>query len=158
MADQPQDVLEQAFREQDRVTISFSGAEDVVLIDMATKLTDKVNVFSLDTGRLHDETYEFIKQVEAHYGITIDMIRPDEQAVEEFVAAKGMFSFYEDGHEECCNIRKITPLRGHLQHWDAWITGQRRDQSPTRSEVGTVEADTAFSTDDHQVTKYNPSG
>ncbi len=154
MAETPQDILSQAL--ENRATISFSGAEDVVLIDMARKITDEFSVFSLDTGRLHQETYDFINQVSAHYGIEIELVKPDEKAVADFVAAKGMFSFYEDGHEECCNIRKITPLRAHLLSWDGWITGQRRDQSPTRSEVGLIEADTAFSTDEHKVTKYNP--
>lgn len=156
MAERPQDIIETAFSSHDKVTISFSGAEDVVLIDMACNVASEVNVFCLDTGRLHPETYQFIEDVRDHYGVEIDVISPDGAAVAALVKAKGLYSFYEDGHQECCSVRKITPLRGHLAHWDAWITGQRRDQSPTRSEVQTREVDTAFSTDDHQVTKYNP--
>lgn len=157
MAKSPQTILQEAFAKHDKVTISFSGAEDVVLIDMACSLVKEVQVFCLDTLRLHKETHSFIERVRAHYPTAnIEMIQPDATAVADFEAAKGQFSFYEDGHEECCNIRKIAPLRTHLQNWDAWITGQRRDQSPTRAEVQQVETDTAFSTDQHTITKYNP--
>jgi phosphoadenosine phosphosulfate reductase len=140
----------------DRIAISFSGAEDVVLIDMATKLQTDVQVFSLDTGRLHPETYRFIERVRDHYGIRIDLLSPDPQDVQELVRRKGLFSFYRDGHQECCSIRKIKPLRRHLAGLDAWITGQRRDQSVTRVDVPTVQDDAAFSTVDHSVVKFNP--
>jgi phosphoadenosine phosphosulfate reductase len=156
MTERTEDIIRQAFAENGKVTISFSGAEDVVLIDMACNLTDDVNAFCLDTGRLHPETYQFIEEVREHYGVDIDVVSPDGQAVADFVKAKGLYSFYEDGHQECCSIRKIAPLRQHLAHWDAWITGQRRDQSPTRSEVQTREQDKAFSTPEHVITKYNP--
>src|SRR5262249_22277806 len=140
----------------DRIAISFSGAEDVVLIDMATKLRADVQVFSLDTGRLHPETYRFIERVRDHYGIRIDLLSPDPQDVQDLVRRKGLFSFYRDGHQECCSIRKIKPLRRHLAGLNAWITGQRRDQSVTRVDVPTMQDDAAFSTIDHPVVKYNP--
>jgi len=140
----------------DRIAISFSGAEDVVLIDMATKIQADVQVFSLDTGRLHPETYRFIERVRDHYGIRIDLLSPDPHDVQDLVRRKGLFSFYRDGHQECCSIRKIKPLRRHLSGLDAWITGQRRDQSVTRVDVPTVQDDAAFSTVDHPVVKFNP--
>jgi phosphoadenosine phosphosulfate reductase len=140
----------------DQIAISFSGAEDVVLIDIATKLRADVRVFSLDTGRLHPETYRFIEQIRDHYGIQIDLLAPDAQDVQDLVSRKGLFSFYRDGHQECCSIRKIKPLRRHLAGLDAWITGQRRDQSITRSDVPTEQDDAAFSTVDHKVVKFNP--
>jgi phosphoadenosine phosphosulfate reductase len=151
-------VLADAFERfaPDRIAISFSGAEDVVLIDMATKLRTDVQVFSLDTGRLHPETYRFIERVRDHYGVRIDLLSPDPQDVQELVRRKGLFSFYRDGHQECCSIRKIKPLRRHLAGLDAWITGQRRDQSVTRVDVPTVQDDAAFSTVDHPVVKFNP--
>ncbi|MEX2326472.1 MAG: phosphoadenosine phosphosulfate reductase family protein, partial [Pseudomonadales bacterium] len=123
----PTDVLQAAYTQHDaaKVAISFSGAEDVVLIDMACQLSDEVRIFSLDTGRLHPETYQFIETVREHYGIEIEVLSPDAAAVEQLVKEKGLFSFYEDGHTECCGIRKIEPLRRHLTHLDAWITGQR---------------------------------
>ncbi|WP_439858788.1 phosphoadenylyl-sulfate reductase [Pseudomonas sp. MBLB4136] len=154
----PQDILKLAFEHfGDELWISFSGAEDVVLVDMAWKLNKQVKVFSLDTGRLHPETYRFIDQVREHYGIAIEVLSPDATALETMVKAKGLFSFYKDGHEECCGIRKIAPLRKKLATVKAWATGQRRDQSPgTRSQVAAVEIDGAFSTADKPLYKFNP--
>jgi phosphoadenosine phosphosulfate reductase len=154
----PQDILKLAFEHfGDELWLSFSGAEDVVLVDMAWKLNKNVKVFSLDTGRLHPETYRFIEQVREHYGIAIEVLSPDATALEALVKEKGLFSFYKDGHEECCGIRKIAPLRRKLTTLAAWITGQRRDQSPgTRSQVAVVEIDTAFSTAENTLYKFNP--
>ncbi|CAI0431111.1 unnamed protein product [Linum tenue] len=113
-----------------------SGAEDVALIEYA-KLTGRpFRVFSLDTGRLNPETYQFFDAVEKHYGIRIEYMFPDAVEVQALVRSKGLFSFYEDGHQECCRVRKVRPLRRALKGLRAWITGQRKDQSPgTRSEV-----------------------
>ncbi|MFP6795841.1 MAG: phosphoadenylyl-sulfate reductase [Pseudomonadales bacterium] len=155
----PMDVLADAFSrfEAGQISISFSGAEDVVLIEMAFQLLgNDVRVFSLDTGRLHPETYRYINEVRNHYGISIDMLSPDPANLEQLVREKGLFSFYQDGHQECCSIRKIQPLKRHLSHLDAWITGQRRDQSVTRSELPKEQQDSAFSTPDHPITKFNP--
>ncbi|MCY7392313.1 MAG: phosphoadenylyl-sulfate reductase [Leptolyngbyaceae cyanobacterium CAN_BIN12] len=153
----PQKILERSLSLFDNIAISFSGAEDVVLIDMAHRLNKTVKVFSLDTGRLHPETYQFIDRVRKHYGIAIDILFPDAAQVEEMVTAKGLFSFYEDGHNECCGIRKVAPLRRKLSTLDAWITGQRQDQNPaTRGKVPVVQADTAFSAGDRALIKFNP--
>ncbi|KAF9590269.1 hypothetical protein IFM89_032277, partial [Coptis chinensis] len=118
------------------IAIAFSGAEDVALIEYA-KLTGRpFRVFSLDTGRLNPETYEFFDTVEKRYGIHIEYMFPDAVEVQGLVRTKGLFSFYEDGHQECCRVRKVRPLRRALKGLKAWITGQRKDQSPgTRSEV-----------------------
>ena len=154
----PQDILKLAFEHfGDELWLSFSGAEYVVLVDMAWKLNKNVKVFSLDTGRLHPETYRFIEQVREHYGISIEILSPDHAALEAMVKEKGLFSFYRDGHGECCGIRKIAPLRRKLAHVKAWATGQRRDQSPgTRSQVAVVEIDSAFSTPENTLYKFNP--
>ena len=154
----PQAVLEDAFSRfaPDRIAISFSGAEDVVLIDMAAQLVDELQVFSLDTGRLHPETYAFIEQVREHYGVDIEVLMPDPEEVNEMVRKKGLFSFYRDGHQECCAIRKIQPLRKKLATLDAWITGQRRDQSVTRTEVPQWQDDQAFGTAERPLVKVNP--
>lgn len=122
--------------------ISFSGAEDVMLIDLAAKSGHPFSVFSLDTGRLHAETYRFIERVRKHYGVEISVTAPDTVAVEDLVRRKGFFSFYDDGHSECCGVRKVGPLRKVLTRYAAWITGQRRDQSPTRADVPLVQLDT----------------
>nr|WP_290221358.1 phosphoadenylyl-sulfate reductase [Trichocoleus desertorum] len=153
----PQRILERALSMYDNIAISFSGAEDVVLIDMAYRIKKDIKVFSLDTGRLHSETYQFIDRVRKHYGITIEMMYPDTAQVEALVTEKGLFSFYEDGHKECCGIRKVEPLRRKLGTLDAWITGQRKDQNPsTRATVPVVQVDTAFSNDERQLIKFNP--
>lgn len=153
----PQKILECALSLFDNIAISFSGAEDVVLIDMAHRLNKNFKVFSLDTGRLHAETYQFLDRVRKHYGITIEVMYPDSAQVEALVKEKGFFSFYEDGHKECCDVRKVAPLRRKLATLDAWITGQRKDQNPsTRACVPVVQVDNAFSTEDHQLIKFNP--
>lgn len=153
----PRAILKEALARYDNIAISFSGAEDVVLIEMAHKLTDNLQVFTLDTGRLHPETYEFVERVRKHYGIEIEVLFPDSAEVQEMVNKKGLFSFYEDGHSECCGIRKVNPLKRKLATVDAWITGQRKDQSPgTRNDVPVVQADSAFSSDDKTLVKFNP--
>lgn len=137
--------------------IAFSGAEDVLLIEYAHQSGLPYRVFSLDTGRLHPETYRFFDTVERHYGIRIDYCFPDTAAVERLVRTKGMFSFYQDGHQECCGIRKVEPLRRQLAGLRAWITGQRRDQSPTRATVPVVQVDPAFTgLNGGELIKWNP--
>jgi phosphoadenosine phosphosulfate reductase len=127
----------------DEIAISFSGAEDVLLIELAcTALAPiKPRVFSLDTGRLHPETYRFFATVERHYDLRIEYAFPQAPAVEAMVRHKGLFSFYDDGHQECCGIRKVEPLRRQLAGLRAWVTGQRRDQSNTRNDVPVFERD-----------------
>ena len=138
----------------------FSGAEDVALIEYA-KLTGRpFRVFSLDTGRLNPETYRFFDTVEKHYGIRIEYMFPDAVEVQALVRNKGLFSFYEDGHQECCSVRKVRPLKRALKGLRAWITGQRKDQSPgTRSEIPIVQVDPVFEGMDGGVgslVKWNP--
>src|SRR5262245_29178970 len=126
--------------------IAFSGAEDVVLVHMASAMKLPFSVFTLDTGRLHAETYRFIERIRKHYGVEITLMSPDAAALEAFVKEKGLFSFYDDGHEQCCGIRKVEPLRRALGRLSAWATGQRRDQSPaTRAAIPVVERDRSFS-------------
>lgn len=152
-----QEIIRYAVESFDNIAISFSGAEDVVLIDMAAKIGKRFQVFSLDTGRLHAETYQFIETVRKHYNIDIDVVMPEASKVEQLVKAKGLFSFYEDDHKECCGIRKIAPLRKQLLTVDAWITGQRRDQSPgTRADVPIIQDDKAFARPNESLTKFNP--
>jgi phosphoadenosine phosphosulfate reductase len=154
----PRDILELALQEYSpEIGIAFSGAEDVVLIDMATTIGLPFKVFCLDTGRLHPETYQFIEKVRTHYGITIDAVFPQPQAVEALVRDKGLFSFYVDGHKECCGIRKVEPLMRALAPLRAWVTGQRKDQSPgTRADVPVIQLDRTFGTAEKPIVKFNP--
>lgn len=153
----PQDIVNEALSRFDNIAISFSGAEDVVLVDLAAKSGKPFRVFTLDTGRLHPETYRFLDKVREHYGIKIEVAFPEPEAVQKMVDEKGLFSFYKDDHKECCAIRKVGPLRKKLSTLNAWITGQRKDQSPgTRVSIPTVQIDGAFSTDTNQLIKFNP--
>lgn len=153
----PSDILKLALSQQGEVAISFSGAEDVVLIDMASNLGLPFRVFSLDTGRLHPETYQFLETVRKYYNIEIEICFPETEAVQQLVQEKGLFSFFEDGHQECCGIRKVQPLRKKLATLDGWITGQRKDQSPgTRQDIPVVQADAGFAGPNKQLIKYNP--
>jgi phosphoadenosine phosphosulfate reductase len=153
----PRIILKQALSLFDNIAISFSGAEDVVLIDMALNIRKDISVFCLDTGRLHPETYRFLEKVRKHYGINIDVLTPDRELLDAFVKEKGLFSFYEDGHHECCAIRKVEPLSRKLATVDAWITGQRKDQSAdTRQHIPEVELDATFSSEVHPLVKFNP--
>ena len=86
----------------DEIAIAFSGAEDVALVEYAHLTGRKYRVFSLDTGRLNPETYQLFDAVEKHYGIRIEYTFPDSQEVMDLVREKGLYSFYEDGHQECC--------------------------------------------------------
>lgn len=137
--------------------IAFSGAEDVVLIDMAARTGLPFSVFTLDTGRLHPETYEFIDRVRDHYGIEVAVMAPRAERLEPFVQHKGLFSFYRDGHKECCGIRKVEPLERALTGYRAWATGQRRDQSPeTRDQTPEIQIDGRFRGAGERLIKLNP--
>jgi phosphoadenosine phosphosulfate reductase len=153
----PQDILHWALdRFGAGCALAFSGAEDVVLIDMAARTGLPFSVFTLDTGRLHAETYRFIEDVRARYGISIELVSPDHNELEPFVRTKGLFSFYEDGHQECCRIRKVAPLERTLERFCAWATGQRRDQSPTRADVPVFQVDASFAGKQGPLLKVNP--
>lgn len=157
-AKHPKEIVALAIKEYGpNIAISFSGAEDVVLVDMAAKAGGKFRVFSLDTGRLHPETYQFLNTVREHYKIPVEVFFPQPEAVQKLVQEKGLFSFYQDGHKECCGIRKVEPLRRALKPLDAWVTGQRKDQSPgTRASVPVVQIDQTFGSDDSPLIKFNP--
>ncbi len=151
----PQEILDYALKNYRNIAISFSGAEDVVLIDMAKKTGRKFRVFTLDTGRLHPETYQFIDEVRNVYNTNIEVFFANRDAVEKLVSEKGLFSFYKDGHKECCDVRKVDPLKRALNTVDAWITGQRKDQSPgTRANVPVVQKDPTFG--NGKLIKFNP--
>jgi phosphoadenosine phosphosulfate reductase len=139
----------------DRVALACSfGAEDVVLVDMLTRVNRKARVFTLDTGRLPQETYDVWDKLQKRYNLHIDVFAPDQGALEDFVAAEGPNAFYKSVamRKECCRIRKILPLREALGRLDAWVCGLRREQSVTRAHVEKVEIDTA----NGNIYKINP--
>lgn len=152
----PQEVLQYAVEEWgDRLVVASSfGAEDVVLIDMVTRITPTPRIFTIDTGRLHQETYDVAERLRNRYGINFEVYFPRNEAVETMLRTKGQNSFYDsiDNRKECCNIRKIEPLQRALGTADAWVTGLRRGQSVTRLEAPSVELDMA----NDGLVKFNP--
>ncbi len=151
-----QDLLGWALREfsSDMALASSFGAEDVVLIDILWRLDPKFRVFSLDTGRLHEETYEVMEAICEKYGITIESYFPDAAKVEKLERERGFYSFRHSVEErkECCGIRKVEPLNRALGSLNAWITGLRRDQGTTRTETHKIEIDKAHGS----IVKLNP--
>ena len=133
---------------------SSFGMEDMVLIDMIAKLNGPLTIFTLDTGRLHEETYELMDQVRSKYGLKIKTYFPDRDNVENIVREKGFFSFREsvDNRKECCYIRKVEPLNRALGELKAWITGLRRSQGITRTDIPKVLEDA----DHPPLIKINP--
>ncbi|MET0401050.1 MAG: phosphoadenylyl-sulfate reductase [Cystobacter sp.] len=136
--------VERRFGSRAAIASSF-GAEDVVLIDLARAHAPSVRVFTLDTGRLAPETYEVMDVVRRRYGVEIETFFPERAQVEALESSKGYFSFKQSIAErkECCGVRKVEPLRRALVGREAWVTGLRREQSVTRTEVAAVEADTS---------------
>ncbi len=152
-----QEVLEYAIKQHgNKVGLATSfGAEDVVLMDMMAKIDEgNVNIFTLDTGRLPYETYQVFEEFRKKYpALTINTLYPETKAVQEMVTGKGPDLFYNsiEARKECCGVRKIEPLKRALAQLDAWVTGLRREQSVTRTEVAKVENDEGFG-----LIKFNP--
>lgn len=131
-----------------RIASSF-GVEDMVLVHLAASAAKELGVaprvFLLDTGRLHQETYDLVERARARYDVPIDLFFPDTVAVEDLVRRRGVNGFYAsvEARKDCCAVRKLGPLARALAGAPAWVTGLRREQSPTRSDVETVEIDAA---------------
>lgn len=132
---------------------SSFGAEDMVVIDLIDKYQLPINVITLDTGRLPQETYDLIEMTKKKYNIPIKVYYPKTDAVEKLASEKGLFSFREsvDNRKECCQIRKIEPLQRALEGKEAWITGIRKNQSVTRTIAQKIEFDEA-----NGILKINP--
>ncbi|MGK5031804.1 phosphoadenylyl-sulfate reductase [Janthinobacterium sp. MDT1-19] len=135
------------------VFASSLAAEDMVLTDMILKAKLAIGIFSLETGRLHQETLAVLDKVKARYDHDITLYRPQPEAVATYVEQNGLNAFYNsvEMRRECCRIRKVEPLGRALAGNKAWVTGQRRAQSTTRAELHVQEDDAA-----HAMTKFNP--
>ena len=135
------------------VFASSLAAEDMVLTDMILKAKLPIGIFSLETGRLHQETLAVLDKVKARYEHDITLYRPQPEAVAAYVEQNGLNAFYNsvEMRRECCRIRKVEPLGRALAGNKAWVTGQRRAQSTTRAELHVQEDDPA-----HAMTKFNP--
>lgn len=122
------------------------GAEDMVLTDLICKNHPSIRIFSLDTGRLPVETYELMHKTEERYGNVLQYYYPDASAIEKYTRTNGINAFYQsiDLRKGCCNIRKVEPLKRALAGQDAWITGLRRAQAVTRTQLETIAYDDVF--------------
>ena len=129
------------------------AAEDMVVTDAIKKANAKIKLFTLATGRLHQETVDMVDTTEKHYGLSIEKVYPQERDVQAFIDQYGMNGFYdgEEPKKACCGARKIKPLNAALVGADAWITGQRREQSTTRTELNLEELD-----ETRGIAKFNP--
>lgn len=132
---------------------SALGIEDQIITDWIGKRKLEIQIFTLDTGRLFQETYDLLDLTEKKYSIRFQLFFPDHKKVEAMVHQKGINSFYDsvENRKECCRLRKVEPLARALQGVALWITGIRADQSANRQQMEMVEWD-----DHYQLIKYNP--
>jgi phosphoadenosine phosphosulfate reductase len=141
----PQEII-RFFAQEFNGRIAFAtslGVEDQVIAEMIADIDPGMHIFTLDTGRLFQETYDLLDVTRKKYGLSIDLFFPDPMDVEEMVNSHGINLFYEsvENRKLCCFIRKTKPLSRALQGIDLWICGLRRDQSITRQKIKAVEWD-----------------
>lgn len=141
----PERILEWAYQRWGARLALFTSfqADGMVVIDLICRLGLPIPVLTLDTGRLPPETYEHWDRVSRHYGIQIEPVLPDPAAVAEMVRRDGpnLFRVAPELRRECCRVRKVEPFGGAVTRFAAWISGLRRSQSDTRSEIHAVELD-----------------
>jgi thioredoxin-dependent adenylylsulfate APS reductase len=130
-------------------------AEESVLIDMIYRIRGSdFRIFTLNTGRLNQKTYDCMDEIRTRYGVNLEVYFPDAVKVQEMVRSHGLNLFYNsvDLRKLCCGVRKVEPLNRALKDLDAWMTGLRREQAATRAEVRKIELD-----EDHDnIVKVNP--
>ena len=152
---QPLEILEKAIGLFGRkITFATSlGAEDQMITFLLSKIDTSANIITLDTGRVFPETYDLLHRTVSRYGMAIKSYFPETDQVEDMVNSKGINLFYEsiENRKLCCQVRKIAPLKRALQGMDAWITGLRREQSVTRTDLKIVEWDAS-----NKLIKINP--
>ena len=150
-----QEVLEYFLKEYgNKAALSSSfGAEDQVITDMLLKLEKKANIFTLDTARLHPQTYSVMDATNLKYGVKINVFFPKTDDVQKLYLEQGVNGFYEsiENRKKCCFVRKIEPLQRALGELSVWITGLRASQSITREELNVIEYDEV-----NKVIKVNP--
>lgn len=136
------------------LSASFGAAEGMVLLHMMHEIEPTSRVFVLDTGRLHEATYDLIDRVRDRYDKAVEIVFPRADDVEEMVREHGMNLFYEslEKRRQCCFVRKVAPMRRYLAGLDGYVSGLRRDQNPTRGDTKKVAVDSA----NGGVIKVNP--
>ena len=129
------------------------GAEAMVLTDIIATQLPEIDMFSIDTGRLYEETHELLEKLQRRYRRAIRVVYPDAAALERLVARQGVNGFYHslEARLECCRIRKVEPFKRAIVGYDGWITGLRREQSTVRAAAEAVEWDA-----EHGLYKVSP--
>ena len=129
------------------------GAEDMVLTDLIAKHAPWIEIFTLDTGRLPEETYRLMQETRGHYHYPIHVYFPEYGTVEHYIREHGPNAFYESPElrKTCCYMRKVEPLQRALRGKGAWVTGMRREQALSRQDLAVREWDAA-----HELPKFNP--
>jgi len=119
------------------------GAEDMVLTDLIASNGLPITLASLDTGKLHGETLALIPRIEQRYGLSVQLFRPAEAAVVQFIARHGERAMFDsvELRKACCGLRKLEPLSRLLEGMGAWVTGLRREQSTQRADVPQYEVE-----------------
>jgi phosphoadenosine phosphosulfate reductase len=140
------EVVKWVYRTFDTEKIALASSfsiEDQAVLAMMLEVEPKARVFTLDTGRHFQKTYQVIDETRMKYGIKVEMLFPERKDVEEMLADKGPNLFYDsvENRKLCCDVRKVRPLKRMLATLDVWITGLRREQSVTRGGVEVVEWD-----------------
>ena len=132
---------------------SSLGQEDQLLTDIIFRNDLPVKVFTIDTGRLFNETYELLDRVSARYKKSIEVYFPESAGVENYVRTEGINGFYEspEKRKSCCYVRKVEPLNRALKGARVWITGLRADQSDNRKSMPMIEW-----SEERELFKYNP--
>ena len=146
-------LLREAAGMQPATFSSSFGAEDMVLLDLIQRHQLPITTFTLDTGRLPEETYQLMQAVETRYGRVVEVLFPDAQRVQQLVATQGINGFYDsvEKRKACCGVRKVEPLARALKGKAAWVTGMRAAQSVTRADLPARAPDAQY-----QLIKFNP--
>ena len=142
--DAVRELLTNSLRRHGRLTYANSlGAEAIVLTDVIGVDFPQIDAFTVDTGRLHEETYELLEKLQRRYDRRIRVVYPDAAQLEQLVGRQGINGFYESvaARVDCCHVRKVQPFRRAIEGFPAWITGLRREQSAERARTETVEWD-----------------
>ena len=141
------ELLASAVRQYGKVVYSNSlGAEAMVLTDLIWTGVPEIDIFSIDTGRLHQETYDLLDKLEHRYRRRVRMVYPDSQSLEQLTAAQGSNGFYNslEARLACCGVRKVEPFKRAIAGYSAWVTGVRREQSVLRARSEAIEWDAEY--------------
>jgi phosphoadenosine phosphosulfate reductase len=146
-ATEVRDLLARAVSAHRRVVYSNSlGAEAMVLTDIICSYLPEIDVFTIDTGRLHEETYALLQRLQRHYQRALRVVYPDAEALERLVSLQGVNAFYDsvEARRRCCHVRKVEPFKRAITGYAAWVTGVRREQSAVRALNEPVEWDSRY--------------